>query len=159
MCLAQGSTAAECFIKLECTTKQADAVTTVIEGSAGCVENLPPCTYTVSVTDMDASNSIDTNPALIHRGLVIHSSGDNTTQSIPTSPSKCSTILPDQDTEETSPEATTSCSSTAMTILIASSAMMVITIVLNITTTLLCLKRRHTPRKAPKQQGLLKHAL
>ena len=154
VCFAQGSNSANFFLKLECTTRQADVVTAVIEGGTKCIDHLPSCTYTVSVTDVDASDNIYTNPALTYHGLVIPTSADNNTRSDPTLPNKCSTILPDQDAEEMPSEATTNCSYTAMIILIASSAMLITTVVLNVTTTLLCL-RCHIKR-APRQQGLVK---
>ena len=56
---------AQCFIMLTCSTPSCSTqINYTITGSSGCIESIPPNTYTLSATDGDAVDSIQM-PALV----------------------------------------------------------------------------------------------
>ena len=69
VCYIQGFVTKQTFVKLSCPTIQTPSNKTI--EYQGCILNLPPCSYTLSATDIDAVDSIDTMPATSFEGIII----------------------------------------------------------------------------------------
>ena len=65
----QGFTTKQSFVKLSCPATQSSANKTI--GETDCILSLPHCSYTLSATDVDAVDSIDTMPAVSIQGIVV----------------------------------------------------------------------------------------
>ena len=65
----QGFVTKQTFVKLSCQTIQTSFYKTIEDN--GCILNLPPCSYTLSATDVGAVDSIDTMSAASYEGIVI----------------------------------------------------------------------------------------
>ena len=75
---AEGHKTNQTFVKLLCPVTQIGFFQT-IKGH-GCFDNLPPCSYTLSATDADAVDSIDTVPAVSVGGIIIQTLASTSTQ-------------------------------------------------------------------------------
>ena len=69
VCYIQGFVTKQTFVKLSCPTIQTPSNKTI--EYQGCILNLAPCSYTLSATDIDAVDSIDTMPATSFEGIII----------------------------------------------------------------------------------------
>ena len=57
------------FVKLTCPVRKTSFTQAIREH--GCIDNLPHCSYTLSATDVDAVDSIDTMPAVLIERIVL----------------------------------------------------------------------------------------
>ena len=84
MCFAvryvEGHTENQSFVKLTCPITQNCFIQFFQEN--GCFDDLPPCSYTLSATDFDAVDIIDTMPAVLVEEIVIQAFASTCTQFI-----------------------------------------------------------------------------
>ena len=75
---AQGHKTNQAFVKLVCPVTQIGFFQTI--NGHGCFDSLPPCSYTLSATDVDVVDNIDAMTAVSVEGIIIQQFASTSTQ-------------------------------------------------------------------------------